>query len=48
MLHNGEITLSGLDAYVAERVKQLTDGKQHPVMAKPTTVNNYPIAMAQK
>ena len=35
VLHKGEITVSGLDAYIAERVKTLTEGHQHPVMSRP-------------
>lgn len=29
----GQITVSELDAYVAERVKELTEGGKHPVMS---------------
>ena len=36
LLHNGSITVSELDDYIAERVKTLTDGHQHPVMSRPT------------
>jgi WD40 repeat protein len=41
----GVITLSGLDAYVAERVKDLTGGRQHPAMSKPASVPNFAIAV---
>jgi WD40 repeat protein len=41
----GAITLSGLDAYVAERVKDLTGGQQHPAMSKPSSVPNFAIAV---
>ncbi len=44
-LGNGRITLSELDAYVADRVKALTSGTQHPVMTRPATVTNFPIAL---
>ncbi len=44
LLKTGSITLSELDAYVADRVKELTGGRQHPVMAKPATITNFPIA----
>ena len=36
LLHKGTITVSELDAFIAERVKELTDGEQHPVMSRPT------------
>jgi uncharacterized caspase-like protein len=45
LLHNGTITLSQLDAYVADRVKKLTEGAQHPVMIRPSTVPDFPIAL---
>jgi hypothetical protein len=34
-----------LDAFIAERVKELTKGKQTPVTAKPQTVSDFPIAV---
>jgi len=45
LLHNGSITLSELDAYVVNRVKELTGGQQHAVMSRPATVSDYPIAV---
>jgi WD40 repeat protein len=48
LLHNGSITLSELDAYVVNRVKQLTDGQQHAVMSRPSTVSDYPIAVTSQ
>ena len=48
LLHNGEITLSELDAYVVDRVKSLTDGQQHPVMTRPNTVPDFPIAIVRR
>lgn len=41
----GKITHKGLDYYVAERVKQLTDGKQSPVSISPAGVTDFPIAV---
>ncbi len=32
-----------LDTYVSDRVKELTNGKQHPVTAKPTTIRPFPL-----
>lgn len=45
---NGTITISALDAFVVHRVKQLTDGKQHPVMTRPKLVSDFPIAVKRK
>ncbi|MGE0034178.1 MAG: caspase family protein [Xanthobacteraceae bacterium] len=48
LLDTGKITASMLDVFVAERVKQLTGGRQHPVMTKPDTVPDFPIAVVRK
>jgi WD40 repeat protein len=45
LLGNGTITLSELDAFVVNRVKTLTGGIQHPVMARPPTIPDFPIAV---
>ena len=45
LLHHGAITVSELDVYVAERVKTLTNGAQHPVMSRPNTVQDFPFAV---
>jgi uncharacterized caspase-like protein len=47
VLDNGRITLSGLDLYIVGRVKQLTAGAQHPVMIRPPTVSDFPIALVR-
>jgi len=44
LLKKGSITLSLLDAYVVNRVKELTGGTQHPVMTRPATITDFPIA----
>ena len=41
----GAITVNMLDLYLAERVKQLTDGQQTPATAKPSTVPDFPLAL---
>ncbi|MEM8786175.1 MAG: hypothetical protein AAGF19_09995, partial [Pseudomonadota bacterium] len=41
----GEVTVSELDLYVAERVRELTGGEQQPVMIKPSAVPNFPVAL---
>ena len=33
-----------LDTYVADRVRELTAGRQHPTTAKPTSVRSFPLA----
>jgi WD40 repeat protein len=38
------ISISDLQGYVSRRVRELTDGKQSPVMAMPKTVEDYWIA----
>jgi WD40 repeat protein len=40
----GRITLNMLDLYISERVKELTKGTQSPTTAKPTTIQDFPIA----
>jgi hypothetical protein len=47
LLHNGTITVSELDAYIAERVKTLTEGHQHPVMSRPNTIPDFAFAVAR-
>jgi hypothetical protein len=44
---DGKITTSALDYYVSERVKALTGGNQSPVMIRPATVPDFPIAFAR-
>jgi len=45
---SGRITHKMLDFYVAERVKQLTDGKQTPVNTSPVGVPDFPIVVIKK
>jgi uncharacterized caspase-like protein len=35
LLRDGTITVSELAAFIANRMKSLTDGGQHPVMSRP-------------
>jgi WD40 repeat protein len=39
----GVVYLKALDAYVTERVKDLTDGKQHPLTSQDPNVTNIPL-----
>jgi uncharacterized caspase-like protein len=41
---DGVVTLTELDNYVTERVKELSKGKQHPVTAKPTSIRSFPLS----
>ncbi len=45
LLGKGKITINMLDAFIAERVKELTKGKQTPVTTKPVTVPDFPVAV---
>jgi WD40 repeat protein len=45
--NDGVAYLNELDAYVAERVKELTKGAQHPTTQKPATVRSFPIAVVK-
>lgn len=38
------VYLHQLDSYVTDRVKQLSQGRQHPVTAKPSTIRSFPLA----
>jgi WD40 repeat protein len=42
-----KITITSLDLYLSERVKELTRGKQTPTTTKPVTVPDFPIAVKQ-
>lgn len=44
----GRITLNMLDLYVSERVKALTQGRQTPTTAKPSTIADFPLAVARE
>jgi WD40 repeat protein len=45
LLKNGKITVSTLEAWIAERVKELSEGTQTPTVAKPQTVPDFPIGL---
>jgi WD40 repeat protein len=40
---DGVIHLNELDNYISERVKQLTNGKQHATTQKPSSISRFPI-----
>ena len=39
----GAVYFKELDAYVTERVKDLSEGKQHPLTSPATTISNIPL-----
>ena len=39
-----EITVAGLELWLSERVKELTEDRQHPTSVKPNTIRDFPIA----
>ncbi|MBP2230042.1 hypothetical protein J2847_003345 [Azospirillum agricola] len=43
---DGVVTLAELDVYLSEKVKDLTGGRQHPVMVKAGAIRDYPIGTA--
>ncbi len=42
-----KVTIKSLDAYISERVKELTKGKQHPTSVSPPNVPDFPISIIQ-
>jgi uncharacterized caspase-like protein len=44
----GVVRVSALEDYVYDRVKDLTDGKQKPMVAKPKMVENFPIVVVSR
>lgn len=40
---DGYVYFTELDAFVSQRVKELSHGRQHPVTAKPTTIRPFPL-----
>ncbi|MEN8215971.1 MAG: caspase family protein [Pseudomonadota bacterium] len=43
--HDGKITINELGLYLSNRVNALTNGKQRPMMAKPETIQDFPIGL---
>ena len=40
---DGLVYVTEIDTYLSDRVKQLTNGRQHPVTSKPTTIRSFPL-----
>lgn len=47
LFKNGQISIKSLDAYIADRVKQLTGGKQSPTTIIPFGVQDFPIIVVR-
>lgn len=47
--YNGDrlVHLNELDLYVTDRVKELAEGRQHPVTARPTSIRSFPLGRLQ-
>jgi hypothetical protein len=45
---DGAVYFKDLDAYVTERVKELSEGKQHPLTSPTTTISNVPLTKPGK
>jgi uncharacterized caspase-like protein len=43
---DGLVYLTEIDTYLADRVKTLTQGRQHPVTSKPATIRSFPLTRA--
>ncbi|MCP4357369.1 MAG: caspase family protein [Chloroflexi bacterium] len=41
------IYLRELDYYISERVKELTNGEQHPTTLKPSTISRFPVVQVK-
>jgi hypothetical protein len=41
---DGIVYIHELDAYAAQRVRQLSGGKQHPVTGRPPTIRSFALA----
>jgi uncharacterized caspase-like protein len=44
---DGKLTIAELDLWLADRVKVLTDNRQAPVVRKPDTIPDFPIALVR-
>jgi hypothetical protein len=42
------VRISRLEEYVYDRVRDLTDGRQRPMVAKPKMVENFPIVAVKR
>jgi uncharacterized caspase-like protein len=41
--HKGAVTIEDLNYYVLQRVKELTNGTQHPNMLRPQSIRDFPL-----
>lgn len=47
IIKDGKLTIAELDLWLSDRVKQLTDKRQTPVVRKPDTIPDFPIALVR-
>ena len=47
LFNNGTITVKTLDAYISQRVKELTGGKQSPTVVIPQSMPDFPIGVVK-
>jgi WD40 repeat protein len=45
---DGVVYLNQLDTYVTDRVRELSQGRQHPVTTRPTSIRSFPLAGASR
>ncbi len=43
---SGRITIDMLQLYIEDRVREMTDGRQHPVMNRSSDLPDFPLALA--
>jgi len=48
LLHNGSVRTDALNVFLADRVRDLTNGKQHPVMLRPRDIADFPMVAVAK
>jgi hypothetical protein len=44
---DGKLTIAEIDLWLSDRVKVLTDKRQAPVVRKPDTIPDFPIALVR-
>jgi WD40 repeat protein len=45
--HDGKLTIAELDLWLSDRVKELTNRRQSPVVRRPDTIPDFPIALVR-
>jgi hypothetical protein len=47
LLHHGAVSTAELNVYVADRVRDLTGGKQHPLMQRADDLPDFPLVVTK-